>query len=60
LTQARALVTLGYTNAAQDRVAQALSLAPNWPEALEMQRRLMEEQVRQPANQRRATQRPRI
>lgn len=59
LAQARALVSLGYQNAAQDRVAQALSVAPNWPEAQEVQRQLMEEQARQPANARRAALRPR-
>lgn len=59
LAQARSLVLLGYPNAAQDRVAQALSLAPNWPEAQELQRQLMEDQARQPANTRRPTMRPR-
>ena len=59
LAQARALVLLGYPNAAQDRVAQALSIAPNWPEAQELQRHLMEDQARQPAHPRRPTMRPR-
>ena len=60
LQQAQALIILGYGNAAQDRVAQALSVAPNWPEAITLQRQLMEEQARQPAQGRRATLRPQI
>lgn len=59
LRQAQALVSLGYSGAGLDRVALALTLAPNWPDALTLQRQLMEDQARQPAAQRRSTLRPR-
>lgn len=60
LKQARALRSLGYTAAALEAVAQALAIAPNWPDAIAEQQMLLQEQAAQPAVRRRATMRPRI
>jgi tetratricopeptide (TPR) repeat protein len=47
LMQARALRQLGYLNAALETVAQALAVAPNWPEAQAEQQQLMQAQAQQ-------------
>ncbi|HLZ23196.1 MAG TPA: tetratricopeptide repeat protein [Ktedonobacterales bacterium] len=49
LQQTRALRALGYTAAALEAVAQALAIAPNWPDALAEQQMLLQEQAGQSA-----------
>lgn len=44
LTQTRALHTMGYVGPALESVAQALAVAPNWPDALAEQESLLHEQ----------------
>lgn len=52
LQQARALHSLGYMEAALEAVAQALAIAPNWPEAVTEQQVLLKEQGTMPAGRR--------
>lgn len=62
LKQTRALRALGHVESALESVAQALAIAPNWPEALSEQQSLLAEKDQAVAgsrSQRKAPQRPR-